>query len=214
MVQVRLPVVDVDCLANIPPVLGLSGVAVPQSNYPQPSTPQLINGLFGGVPNTVSPPQITSPSIPSYSQPVSKRSARSTPDPFASLASSTPRQASPFQFQQSIRPQNSGSVDLLDVGVPPPSSNLAQSSTSDANDDDEWTFASAVPDTSKDLTVTNTSINAVFNVSRESDTVLLIKSRVSNNTNQPISDLRFQLAASKVDILVLFSLGVIYSLLS
>ncbi|KAF2799482.1 VHS-domain-containing protein [Melanomma pulvis-pyrius CBS 109.77] len=178
-------------------VLGLSGVSVPPPKIQQPSTSQSTYDLFGGVSNSAPPSQIASPPPPSYTHPAPRPSARSTPDPFAALASSTPRQASPFQFQQSINPQPSGSVDLLGVGVPPPSSNLAQSSTSAANDDDEWTFASAVPDTSKELTVTNTSINVLFNISRESDTVLLIKSRVSNNTPLPISDLTFQLAASK-----------------
>lgn len=77
-----------------------------------------------------------------------------------------------------------------------PTTNLAQ--TSAANDDDEWDFASSVPDTSKEISVTNTSINVLFNVSRESDTTLLIQSRVSNNTPLPISGLTFLLAASKV----------------
>lgn len=149
---------------------------------------------------------MSSPPPAPYSQPAPRPSARSTPDPFAALASSTPRQASPFQFQQSIKPpqQPSGAVDLLGVGSPAPSSNLAQSTTSAANDDDEWNFTSAVPDSSKELIVTNSSINVVFNVSRESDTVLLIKSRVSNNTSLPISELTIQLAVSKVRAYLLF----------
>lgn len=82
--------------------------------------------------------------------------------------------------------------------MPAPSSTLAQASTSAANDDDEWTFASSVPDTSKEITVTNSSINVLFNVSRENDTVLLINSRISNNTPLPIANLTLQIAASKV----------------
>jgi ADP-ribosylation factor-binding protein GGA len=80
-----------------------------------------------------------------------------------------------------------------------PSTNLAQ--TSAANDDDEWDFASSVPDTSREITVTNTSVNVLFNVSRESDTTLLIQSRISNNTPLPISDLKLLVAASKVSTL-------------
>ena len=104
-----------------------------------------------------------------------------------------------MHFQQSIKsqPAPSGAVDLLGGAVSAPTSNLAQS-TAAANDDDEWTFASAVPDTSKEITVNNTLINVVFKVSRESDTVLLVQNHVSNNTPQPISDLTFQVAASKV----------------
>lgn len=103
-----------------------------------------------------------------------------------------------MHFQQSIKsqPASSGTVDLLGGAIPAPTSNLAQS-TAAINDDDEWTFASAVPDTSKEITVNNTLINVVFKVTRESDTVLLVQNHVSNNTPQPISDLTFQVAASK-----------------
>jgi hypothetical protein len=122
-----------------------------------------------------------------------------SPDPFAALTS-TPRQGSPFQYQQSIKTQTTGSaaVDLLGGDITAPSSNLAQSSTSAANDDDEWNFASSVPDTANEITVLNTNINVLFNVSRETDTTLLIQSRISNNTPLPISGLTLQLAASKV----------------
>ena len=91
-----------------------------------------------------------------------------------------------------------GTIDLLGGDISGPSSNLAQSSTSAANDDDEWTFASSVPDSSKEITVVNSTINVLFNVSRENDTTLLINSRVSNNTPLPISGLTLQVAASKV----------------
>jgi len=40
-------------------------------------------------------------------------------------------------------------------------------------------------------------VNVTFNVARESDTVMLIKSRISNNTAQPVTDLTFQVAVSK-----------------
>jgi hypothetical protein len=185
-------------------VLGLSGVSPPQQRSQQPSIVSSINDLFGGASNPGPASQMSSPPPAPYSQPAPRPSARSTPDPFAALASSTPRQASPFQFQQSIKPpqQSSGAVDLLGVGAPTQSSNLAQISTSAANDDDEWNFTSAVPDSSKELIVTNSSINVVFNVSRESDTTLLIKSRVSNNTPLPISDLTIQLAVSKASDLI------------
>jgi ADP-ribosylation factor-binding protein GGA len=105
-----------------------------------------------------------------------------------------------MNFQQSVKPPPtaSGTVDLLGGAIPAPTSNLAHSTTAAANDDDEWTFASAVPDSSKEITVNNTIVNVLFKVSRESDTVLLIQNHISNNTSQPISDLTFQVAASKV----------------
>jgi hypothetical protein len=46
--------------------------------------------------------------------------------------------------------------------------------------------------------VTNSSINVLFNVSRETDNNLLINSRISNNTPIPITSLTLQIAASKV----------------
>ncbi|XP_014561796.1 hypothetical protein COCVIDRAFT_33404 [Bipolaris victoriae FI3] len=171
-------------------VLGLSGMAAPQK-----ATNQAITDLFNAGPKSTQP-QVASPPPSSFSTPP-PQPAR-TPDPFAALAS-TPRQASPFQYQQSVKPPAvaSGAVDLLGVGVAgAPAANLAQS-TDAANDDDEWDFASSVPDTSKELTVTNTSINVLFNISRETDTVLLIQSRISNNTSLPVSSLTFQVAASK-----------------
>jgi hypothetical protein len=171
-------------------------MSVPQSQAaPQKTSNQAITDLFSSGPNPT-PPQITSPPPSTFSQP-SAPPAR-TPDPFAALTS-TPRQGSPFQYQQSIKPPSaSGTVDLLGGGVSAPTTNLAQSSNA-ANDDDEWNFASSVPDTSKEMTVTNTSINVLFNISRETDTALLIKSRVSNNTPLPISGLTLQVAASKVN---------------
>ncbi|KAH7393965.1 VHS domain-containing protein [Phaeosphaeria sp. MPI-PUGE-AT-0046c] len=174
-------------------VLGLSGMPVPQSQ-PQPTktSAQQINDLFASS-QASTPRQPSSPAPPAFSQPPA-RPARS-PDPFAALTS-TPRQGSPFQYQQSVKPPPTAppAVDLLGGAVPAPSSNLAQSA---ANDDDEWTFASSVPDTSKEITVTNSSINVLFNVSRENDTVLLINSRISNNTPLPIANLTLQIAASK-----------------
>jgi ADP-ribosylation factor-binding protein GGA len=176
-------------------VLGLSGVPVPQSQAQQKkASVQQITDLFGSS-RTSTPPQRQSPIPNIISQPL-VQPAR-TPDPFAALTS-TPRQGSPFQYQQSIKQPSSAAatVDLLGGAIPAPSSALAQSSV--ANDEDEWTFASSVPDTNKELTVTNTSINVLFNVSRESDSTLLIKSRISNNTPLPIANLTLQVAASKV----------------
>jgi hypothetical protein len=170
-------------------------MAVPRT---QKASNQAITDLFASGPrSTPPPPQISSPPPSSTFSPGLAQPAR-TPDPFAALTS-TPRQGSPFQYQQSVKPPaaSSATVDLLGGDVSAPSSNLAQNSTS-ATDDDEWTFASSVPDSSKEITVVNSSINVLFNVSRETDTALLINSRVSNNTPLPISGLTLQVAASKV----------------
>lgn len=178
-------------------VLGLSGMAVPQQ---QKASNQAITDLFAsGSRSTPSPQQLSSPPPSATFSPGPAQPPR-TPDPFAALTS-TPRQGSPFQYQQSVKPPapSSAAVDLLGGDVSAPTSNLAQSSTSAAIDDDEWTFASSVPESSKEITVVNSSINVLFNVSRETDTVLLINSRISNNTPLPISGLTLQVAASKVN---------------
>jgi ADP-ribosylation factor-binding protein GGA len=170
---------------------------VPQSQAQQKKTSaQQINDLFTSK-ATATPPQRQSPTPSAFSQPSVKPAP--SPDPFAALAA-TPRQGSPFQYQQSVKPPSAApaTIDLLGGVIPTASSNLAQSSTSAADDEDEWNFASSVPDTSKELTVTNTSINVLFNVSRETETNLLIKSKVSNNTSLPIVNLTLQVAASKV----------------
>lgn len=179
-------------------VLGLSGVPVPQQ---QKASNQAITDLFNAGPRSTPPPQQFSSPSPSATFSPGLAQPPRTPDPFAALTS-TPRQGSPFQYQQSVKPPAPASVavDLLGGDISGPTSNLAQSSTSTANDDDEWTFASSVPDSSKEITVVNSSINVLFNVSRETDTTLLINSRVSNNTPLPISSLTLQVAASKVSI--------------
>ncbi|KAH9862086.1 hypothetical protein IAQ61_010288 [Plenodomus lingam] len=175
-------------------VLGMSGMPVPKSQVQQKTSAQAINDLFAAGP-TSTPPQISTPPPSTFAQ--APAQPVRTPDPFASLSGGAPRQASPFQYQQSVKPSPpaSAAVDLLGGAIAPPTSNVTQESAAD--DEDEWTFASSVPDTSKEITVTNTTVNVLFNVSRENDTCLLIQSRISNNTSLPISGLTLQVAASK-----------------
>ena len=107
-----------------------------------------------------------------------------------------------MHFQQSIKsqPASSGTVDLLGGAISAPTSSLAQSTTTAANDDDEWTFSSAVPAMSNEIVLNDNSdcIKVVFKISRESDTVLLIHNKISNKTDEPILNLTVQVAASRV----------------
>lgn len=151
------------------------------------------------------------PAQPPRPQQQTQQLSPASSDPFASL-STTPRTASPFQFQQSLKsaspaPQmsSSGGANLLGLSSPmaPPQQQQPQPAHAPAQaqpaaTDDEWTFSSALPDQPHDLTVLNSSVNVIFNVSRQSDDIILIKSRVSNNTFQPVSELTFQLAVTKV----------------
>lgn len=185
-----------------------SGMSSPPPQNPQSTVPKPNYDPFGPISSSQPPLQqsVAPPSsfFPQTQPQQTQQPLRSSVHPFAALSSPAPRQASPFQFQQSVKPAAPppSSSALLSLGS---SSNLGQSSTHSrpisntaaSNDDDEWTFASAVPDQSRDITVSNTSVNVTFNVSRESDDVILIKSRISNNTSQPVTDLTFQVAVSK-----------------
>ena len=141
-----------------------------------PSSPQV--NLFATTPTQVQPPQ----------QPSQRM------DPFASLSAAS-RTSSPFQFQQSSKPPASP----LPAAIPAqqrPTSLLS-------NGDDEWAFASSLPPQqgeSKDIQVTNSSIKTVFTVSRPpgANDWVAVESKISNNTPQPITDLTFQLAVTKV----------------
>lgn len=194
----------------------------PQSQSQSQSQPRTApNSIFNTSPPPAAPIQQAATrapydpfaSISSASQPASKPATPNPPsqarrhDPFASLSTPTqtpPRGNSPFQFQQSTRPAppisspaqhaSGGGVDLLGMG----NTSAPSAPAAPAAQDDEWTFSSSLPDQPTDLIVTDSSIRTVFTVSRASDTEMLIQSRISNSTAQPISDLTFQLAVTKV----------------
>jgi ADP-ribosylation factor-binding protein GGA len=138
---------------------------------------------------TSPPPQQTN-QTPSQPQPKA--------DPFATLTSSSnhSRQASPFQFQQSISslaakpPQNPAPVPVASI--------------TKSNQDDEWDFASSLPSTSS-LTLLNSGIEVAWDFSRATNgppgiPSIEIKSKISNNTPSPITDVTFQVAVTKVRI--------------
>jgi hypothetical protein len=174
-----------------------------QQAQPQPQVSRPSNDIFSSLPGTGSQPSSKPATpIPSAQQPQHQPKKS---DPFAAL-NTPPRQASPFQFQQSTSrspappsqaPPTSSqqSLDLLGMG----SSNGTPGSRPSTSNDDEWTFSSALPDQPSDLTVTNSKIKTMFTVSRSNDSELLIQSRISNTTSQPIGDLTFQLAVTKVN---------------
>lgn len=180
------------------PALGTADIMAqfsqPQSQRatPQPSTPAMFSqppqpqsastDLFGSIsgPQTATPPQ--------QQQQPQKRA-----DPFAALAGS--RSGTPSQFQMPLSPPGPASSGLDLLGGAPTTSSAAAPTTAG---DDEWTFSSALPDQPKDLVVTNSSIRTVFAVTRPNNTELNINSRISNASAQPIEDLTFQLAVTKV----------------
>lgn len=157
--------------------------------------------------NTSQP--ISHPSTPSPAQP--QQQAKATPpppaDPFASLVSGS-RGGSPFpaaaQNQQPTQPSSS----LLDLGGATPSPqppNAPTAPPSKGPEDDEWDFASSLPQSSalpstNKLQVLNSSLCIEF-VARRHPTnprQVNIVAHFSNATAQTINDLHFQVAVEKV----------------
>ena len=176
-----------------------SQASQPSIQQPQPQALRPSNDLFGSLHTTSSQPS----SKPATPNPAVQHQPKKS-DPFAAL-NTPPRQASPFQFQQSTSRSpalpsqppahvSQQSLDLLGMG----SSNGASGSRPSTSNDDEWTFSSALPDQPTDITVTNSKVKTLFSISRSSDSELLIQSRISNSTSQPVGDLTFQLAVTKV----------------
>lgn len=184
----------------------------PQTNIPKPNYDPF-GSISGSAPSSAPPGAMSSIfGQQSQQQPPQQQNR----DPFAALATSTPRGGSPFQFQQSLNrtaspATGSGSATLFDLGAPtssqpttpkPPMganpSRLSTGATPAA--DDEWTFSSALPDQPHDLIVSNSAVNIKWTVSRppEDESVVLIKSQISNNTAAPVSDFTFQVAVTKV----------------
>ena len=177
-------------------------------NQPQPAvSARPASGTFAGL--NVGTPPTSSPaaSASAFSPPPVQQQQPPTQrvDPFASLASvsQNSRTTSPFQFQQSTHPppsavpQTSNLIGLSSPTAAGQSSRpLAQSS---AVLEDEWTFSSALPDTTSELTITNTAITVSWSVSRppNSPEIIEILSRISNNTAQNISELTFSTAVTR-----------------
>ena len=142
------------------------------------------------------------PSAPTFPQ-ASKLSS----DPFAPLSSPASRQLSPFPQQPQIPPASTSS-SLFDFTSPSASTGQKSSAlshqTNGTSNDDEWDFASALPDdtlpTTNQVVVSNTMVNITFKASREgqpSDVVALM-ARFSNNTPSLITEYTFQVAVTKV----------------
>lgn len=168
------------------------------AHAPQPPTKANYDpfAALGGS-QTPSKPATPVPSIFTQQHQPQQQQQQHKADPFASL-NSPARQPSPFQFQQSLKATASPAPPAQQQSA---SSLLGgQSNGAAAAADDEWTFSSALPDQTNSLTVTNSTIKTVFQVSRPSnaDNYITIESAISNNTALPITDLTFQLAVTKV----------------
>ena len=170
-----------------------------QPNY------DILSSLNSSQPISQSPSPRPGPSL-SQSQPQPQNTATPPPpasvDPFASLVSASPRHASPFPSQspKPAQPAAAGS-SLLDLAA----ASATGPANSVAKEDDEWNFASSLPETSalpsvNRVQVLNTSLRIEFVARRHPQQPRLIHvvALFSNATSQPLNELHFQVAVEKV----------------
>ncbi|KAI9045777.1 VHS domain protein [Aspergillus affinis] len=122
-------------------------------------------------------------------------------DPFASLVSASPRHASPFPSQSpkpaQPSPARSSLLDLAGASTTDPANSATK-------EDDEWNFASSLPETSalpsvNRVQVLNTLLRIEFVARRHPQQPRLIHvvALFSNATSQPLNELHFQVAVEK-----------------
>jgi ADP-ribosylation factor-binding protein GGA len=156
--------------------------------------------------NTSRPVSQSSTPVPGASP--QTRTAASPPqsaDPFASLMSASPRPGgSPFQAPPQVQPAAASSslLDLMGDSAAPPQQAAAKAPTTE---DDDWNFASSLPQSNalpmmNKVQVLNSQLRVDFAARRvqTAPRQIYIQAVFSNTTNQPISDLHFQVAVEKV----------------
>ncbi|RDW84941.1 putative vhs-containing protein [Coleophoma cylindrospora] len=119
----------------------------------------------------------------------------STPsiDPFAALAS---------PIRNSTPQQPSSMFDFASHAPPPPQAAATPTPAPPAADDDDWAFSSALPDglpASNTITVSDTNVNIALHATREPQTpdIITMTVKFTSKTQQPVSDLTFQVAVTK-----------------
>jgi ADP-ribosylation factor-binding protein GGA len=125
-----------------------------------------------------------------------------TSDPFAALAT-PPRQSTPQQNQAPV------SKSIFDFAKAAPLATTIPPAP--ANDDDEWSFSSALPESnglpsSKSITITDTTINISLHATRKSpsDPIITLNVKFSSKVAQLITELTFQVAVTKVSHRIFF----------
>lgn len=156
---------------------------------------------FSGISQPASARNTPPPSIFQQQQIAPKPPQQPISDPFAALSSPL-RQSAPH-FPPA--PQ-AASSNLFDFGSPA-STPAAASVTPVAApvDDDDWAFSSALPESndsplSNNITVNDTSVYILLHASRQSpsDPVINLSVKFSSRVPQPITELTFQVAVTKV----------------
>lgn len=165
-----------------------------QGAGPSTSTPDPFSSFnaFNSAPSTS---KNNTPQPPNYQQSAFAAPAQAA-DPFAALSSSNLGTG----FSSTSKPATPAPAPA--AAAPPASA----APVSQANDDDEWNFASALPTETPALprehraVVSNTAlkIDMLANRTTGSSNSINLSFAFSNNTAQPISELHFQLAVTKV----------------
>lgn len=152
--------------------------------------------------NTSRPVSQSSTPAPAAMRPHSTTATPPPADPFASLVSASPRHPSPFpSVTPSQQPASAGSA-LLDLVGGSFSQPLV--SRPKAAEEDEWDFASSLPEgsslpTTNRVQVLNSSLRVELVARRHPQQTqqIHIVALFSNGTNQPLSELHFQVAVEK-----------------
>lgn len=140
------------------------------------------------------------------------KSSQPVADPFAALSSpALPQTSLSTNTERPQMPAPTPSASLFDfappnpTSPPPPASLNPHPASNGTTTDDDWTFASALPDDgsslpqSNDITVSNTSIKIVFQASRpdNDNSIISIRASFSNNTPSLVTEYTFQVAVTK-----------------
>lgn len=150
----------------------------------------------GGPTATASPPRSFSPFSGFNSAPSISQSTTPQPSQQSHSAFAPPRQAAPDPFA------GLGASFSSKPAMPSPAPKPAAPAA--AADDDEWSFSSALPaetvPSKHEAVVSNTSVMIGMSAERPSASPNSMKLlfAFSNNTPQPVSELHFQLAVTKV----------------
>ncbi|KAL2860892.1 VHS domain protein [Aspergillus lucknowensis] len=183
------------------PILS-GGISLGPTDPPIPQIAQNPNAFQPNIDilGSLSSPQPRSQSstpVPGFSH---TQSATATPpppaaDPFASLVSASPRNASPLPSGTSSPRPHAGS-SLLDLGGAEPKAK--------ASEDDEWNFTSSLPESSSlpstnRVRVLDSSLKIEFVARRapQQQRQIHIVAQFSNATGQPLNELHFQVAVEK-----------------
>jgi ADP-ribosylation factor-binding protein GGA len=179
-----------------PPSVGQYSAAapIPSRSPAPPNVPSKPDySAFTGFTTPQSISQTSTPPPPSYAKPSAQAPVAS--DPFAALAA-IGRSSSPAQ--------RSTTPSMFDFAKPVP----APAPPAPANDDDEWAFESALPEStglpsSRDISLTDSTINILLHAIRASPSESSIKLSVeiSNKLPQIVTELTFQVAVTKVRLL-------------